>query len=142
VVYCDAHRVVLDYPQKASCLSKILIRVFALMWNLWRGPYGQVDENATIRPSGALWLANCYFTVDSLGFPALLPFPDAPSDRSVHSWYLGRLLGPGSVSSIVAESLLIKHQLLNVNRFRQRCMKSMARHTHSLYYSNRLYFID
>jgi hypothetical protein len=43
---------VLDYPQKASCLSKILIRVFALVWNLWRGPYGQVDEHATIRPSG------------------------------------------------------------------------------------------
>jgi putative transposase len=33
---------------------------------------------------------------------------------------LGRLLGPGGVRSIVAESLLLKHQLLIVNRSRQR----------------------
>jgi putative transposase len=33
---------------------------------------------------------------------------------------LARLLGPGGVRSIVAESLLIKHQLLIVNRSRQR----------------------
>jgi hypothetical protein len=33
---------------------------------------------------------------------------------------LARLLGPGGVRSIVAESLLLKHQLLIVNRSRQR----------------------
>ena len=33
---------------------------------------------------------------------------------------LARLLGPGGVRSIVAESLLLKHQLLIVNRCRQR----------------------
>src|SRR5271167_734283 len=33
---------------------------------------------------------------------------------------LARLLGPGGVRSVVAESLLLKHQLLIVNRFRQR----------------------
>jgi putative transposase len=33
---------------------------------------------------------------------------------------LARLLGPGGVRSVVAESLLLKHQLLIVNRYRQR----------------------
>jgi len=33
---------------------------------------------------------------------------------------LARLLGPGGVGSVVAESLLVKHQLLIVNRSRQR----------------------
>ena len=33
---------------------------------------------------------------------------------------LVRLLGPGGVRSIVAESLLLKHQLLLLNRSRQR----------------------
>jgi hypothetical protein len=33
---------------------------------------------------------------------------------------LARLLGPGGVRSIVAESLLLKHQLLLLNRSRQR----------------------
>jgi len=32
---------------------------------------------------------------------------------------LARLLGPGGVRSIVAESLIVKHQLLIVNRSRQ-----------------------
>ena len=30
------------------------------------------------------WLANCYFTHDSSGFPVLLPFFDAPSGGSFH----------------------------------------------------------
>ena len=30
----------------------------------------------------SLWLANCYFAHNSLRFPALLPFWDAPPDRS------------------------------------------------------------
>ena len=33
---------------------------------------------------------------------------------------LARLLGPGGVRSLVAESLLLKHQLVIVNRSRQR----------------------
>ena len=33
---------------------------------------------------------------------------------------LGRLLGPGGARSLVAESLLLKHQLLILNRSRQR----------------------
>jgi hypothetical protein len=33
---------------------------------------------------------------------------------------LVRLLGPGGVRSVVAESLLLKHQLLIMNRSRQR----------------------
>ena len=33
---------------------------------------------------------------------------------------LARLLGPGGVRSLVAESLLLKHQLLILNRSRQR----------------------
>jgi hypothetical protein len=33
---------------------------------------------------------------------------------------MARLLGPGGVRSVVAESLLIKHQLLIVNRYRHR----------------------
>jgi hypothetical protein len=33
---------------------------------------------------------------------------------------LARLLGPGGARSIVAESLLLKHQLLILNRSRQR----------------------
>jgi hypothetical protein len=33
---------------------------------------------------------------------------------------LARLLGPGGVRSLVAESLLLKHQLLIVNRSRRR----------------------
>jgi hypothetical protein len=33
---------------------------------------------------------------------------------------LARLLGPGGVRSLVAESLLLKHQLLIANRSRQR----------------------
>jgi hypothetical protein len=40
---------------------------------------------------------------------------------------LARLLGPGGVRSLVAESLLLKHQLLIVNRSRQRSPNLSAR---------------
>ena len=41
---------------------------------------------------------------------------------------LARLLGPGGVRSLVAESLLLKHQLLIVNRSRQRtCAAQLLR---------------
>jgi hypothetical protein len=43
---------------------------------------------ANFRVSVRHWklrMANCYFAHDSLEFPALLPFWDAPSGRSFHS---------------------------------------------------------
>jgi hypothetical protein len=93
-------------------------------------------------PALFLWLANCYFDGDSLEFPALLPFWDAPSGRSFSFiGTLARLLGHGSVLSIVANSFL-KDQLLNVNHFQQRCMKTRPDTPISLYDSNRLCFID
>ena len=61
-----------------------------------------------------LWLANCYFTHDSYH----------SSTRHLVVLFihflatLTRLLGPGGVRSIVAESLLLKHQLLLLNRSR------------------------
>ena len=69
-----------------------------------------------------MWLANCYFAHNSLRFPALLPFFNASSGRPfppLHR-YPARLLGPGGVRSLVAESLLLKHRLLIVNRSLQR----------------------
>jgi hypothetical protein len=42
------------------------------------------------------------------------------------------LLGPGGVRSLVAESLLLKHQLLIVNRSRQRDRPIYPRGTASL----------
>ena len=89
-----------------------------------------------------LWLANCYFADDSIGFLALLRFCDAPSGRSFSFiGTLAHLLGHGSVLSIVADSFL-KDQLLNVNHFQQRCMKARPDTPISLYDSNRLCFID
>ena len=35
-------------------------------------------------------------------------------------WTVCRLLGPGGARSVVAESLLLKHQLLILNRARER----------------------
>jgi hypothetical protein len=66
-----------------------------------------------------LFLANCYFVQDS------------PScyDSAMHNLVvlfihriatLAGLLGPGGVRSPVAESLLLRHQILIVNRSRQR----------------------
>jgi hypothetical protein len=69
-----------------------------------------------------VWLASCYFAQDSSGFPALYH----SSMRHlvvllIHFMaVLARLLGPGGVRSLVAESLLLKHQLLIANRSRQR----------------------
>jgi hypothetical protein len=57
-------------------------------------------------PAGHLWLANCYFALDSLRFPSLLPFCDAPSGRFFPLiGTLARLLGPGRVRSIGGDSL-------------------------------------
>src|SRR5580693_1890664 len=41
-----------------------------------------------------LWLANCYSSQDSWGFPVLLPFFDAQSGRSFHPFHCR----PGSVA--------------------------------------------
>ena len=59
-----------------------------------------------------LWLANCCFAHNSLRFPALYH----SSMRHLVVLFihfiatLARLLGPGGVRSLVAESLLLKHQ--------------------------------
>src|SRR5664279_3289192 len=45
-------------------------------------------------PTMHLWLANCYFPQDYLGFPILLPFFDAQSGRSFHPFDCR----PGSVA--------------------------------------------
>src|SRR5437879_1793572 len=76
-----------------------------------------------------LWLANCCFAHDFLGFPSCY---DSAMRNLVILFIpfiatLARLLGPGGARSIVAESLLLKHQLLIVNRSRQRSPKSFAK---------------
>jgi hypothetical protein len=69
-----------------------------------------------------LSLANCHFARNSSGFPFC--YDPAMCNLVVLFIHfiatLARLLGPGGVRSLVAESLLIKHQLLIVNRSRQR----------------------
>ena len=63
---------------------------------------------------------NCYFAHDSLGFPVLLPFFEGQSVvLFIHLIAtMARLLGPGGVRFIVAESLILKHELLIVARSR------------------------
>jgi hypothetical protein len=57
----------------------------------------------------------------SFRFPHFHAYPSAMLVLFIHLLAtLVRLLGPGGVRSIVAESLLLKHQLLIVNRSRQR----------------------
>jgi hypothetical protein len=57
-----------------------------------------------------MWLANC-FPQDSSGFSVLLP--SSMRNLAVLLIHLiatlARLLGPGGVRSVVAESLLLKH---------------------------------
>jgi hypothetical protein len=85
--------------------------------------YNPHFQGLILRSAKCLWLANCCFAHIPLGFPVLLRFCD---EQPGHSFYpfpiatLARLLGPGGVRSIVAESLILKHQLLIVNRSRQR----------------------
>jgi hypothetical protein len=68
-------------------------------------------------PAAYLCLANCYFAHDSSGFPILLLFFDAQSGRSCYPLdrYAGPVARTGGVRSLVAESLLLKHQLLSIN---------------------------
>jgi hypothetical protein len=57
----------------------------------------------------------------SFQFPHFHAYPSAMAVLVIHLIAtLARLLGPGGVRSLVAESLLLKHQLLIVNRSRQR----------------------
>jgi hypothetical protein len=71
-------------------------------------------------PPKGVWLANCYFSKDSSGFSVLLDY----LMRNLAVLFihfiavLARLLRPGGVRSLVAESLLLKHQILILNRFR------------------------
>ena len=98
------------------------------------GPFGPVGGfrlamAADSCPRLNLWLANCYFAHDSSGFPVLLPFFDAPFGRSVYP-FLGHAGPPAwtwGVRSLVAESLLLRHQLLILNRSRQRSPNLSAR---------------
>src|SRR5215472_356690 len=64
----------------------------------------------------SLWMANCYFAHNFLRFPALLPFFNASSGRPfdpLHRY-------PGPLARTRRCPLLLKHQLLIVNRSRQR----------------------
>lgn len=71
----------------------------------------------------ALWLANCHFSQDSAGF-SVGCYDSLMRNLAVLFIHfiavLARLLGPGGVRSLVAESLLLKHQILTLNRSRKR----------------------
>jgi len=73
--------------------------------------------------TASLSLANCYFAHDSMipeDFPSR--YYSSMCNLAVLAIHLvatlARLLGPGGVRSLVAESLLPKHHLLIVNRSR------------------------
>jgi hypothetical protein len=86
-------------------------RFFRLRGSILR-PRNLPETPPQFLPTLVVWLANCYFAHDSSGFPTLLLFFDAQSCRSCWIATLARLLGPGGVRSLVAESLLLKHHLL------------------------------
>src|ERR1700686_3589814 len=71
---------------------------------------------------GTVWLPNFHFPPDSPGSPSRY----ASAMRNLVVLFihfiatLARLLGPGGVRSLVAGSPVLKHQLLIVNRSRQR----------------------
>jgi hypothetical protein len=68
-----------------------------------------------------LWLANCYFPI-----PQDSSFCCDSLMRNLAVLFIhfiavqARLLGPGGVRSLVAESILLKHQILILNRSRKR----------------------
>jgi hypothetical protein len=49
-----------------------------------RGEISEESRPQPYRSTDRLWLANCYFSQDSSGFPVLLRFCDARSGRSFH----------------------------------------------------------
>lgn len=56
-----------------------------------------------------------------MGTLATLPYMRELASLFIHLiWTLLRLLGPGGARSVIAETLLVKHQLLILNRSRQR----------------------
>ena len=73
-----------------------------------------ISEPASLRIvvaviTSMLWLANCYFTVDSLGFPALLPFTILRCAIPPFFSFIGSLpclLAPSSVRPIVGSHSL------------------------------------
>jgi hypothetical protein len=72
-------RTILDLPKSSSELNSHQI--------------GETPSRAHVSASTPnLWLANCYFAHDSLGFPVLLPFFDGQSGRSFYP--LDRHHGP------------------------------------------------
>jgi hypothetical protein len=90
---------------------------------------------------GSLSLANCYFaTIPRNSLPCYHSAVRHPAILFIHR-YRGPLARALQRPFIVGESLL-NDQLLNVNDFRQRCMKARPDTRNSLYYSNRLCFID
>ena len=72
--------------------------------------------------SAKLWLANCYFSKIPQNSPSC--YHSLMRNLAVLFIHfiavLARLLGPGGVRSLIAESLLLKHQILILNRSRKR----------------------
>jgi hypothetical protein len=68
-----------------------------------------------------LCLANCYFSQDSSGSSVLLRFFDAQSCRSFHPFHRrpGSVARPWRGRSLIAESLLLRHQILILSRPRK-----------------------
>jgi hypothetical protein len=83
-------------------------------------------KQSSLRSNLLIWndlcLANCYSPMIPQDFPSC--YYSSMRNLAVLVIHLiatlARLLGPGGVRSLVAESLLLKHQLLIVNRSRQR----------------------
>ena len=86
-----------------------------------------VTSHANVERAGANEFGRCGWRIVVL---PIIPYDSLPCYHSLMHHLvvlfvhfiatLARLLGPGGVRSLVAESLLLKHQLLIVNRSRQR----------------------
>src|SRR5205807_2403142 len=78
------------------------------------------DKTGSI-PIGDVWMANCYFAHNSVGLTVLLGFCDAGSGRPFHPFhhYAGSLARTGW-GPFRSGGVMVKHQLLIVNRSRQR----------------------
>ena len=77
-------------------------------------------HGSAVDGTGCTCLANCYFFQDSSGFSVLLAF--LMLAFAVLSAHLRPSCAPvpGGVRSLIAESLLLKHQILILNRSRKR----------------------
>ncbi len=68
-------------------------------------------------------MANCQIGLNAVVFEVLIPLPGCATSLIlfVHLIVtLARLAGPGGLRSVVAESALVRHQLLVLNRGRKR----------------------